>query len=174
MTDISENALCARQMYKDGATIRAIKAQTGFGESGLYYWLDGGPKINGQRLLPPITRRVPRKLSSPAKKRAGLAGRMMRAAERQVVAIERRLADTQQQPGESERNARTLAVLAKTMQSLAAIDAQDKPAQGKPKATQKEKVSADDHDYDQIPEDIDELRRELTERLAAMARGHSE
>ena len=168
MTDIPENALRARQMYKDGATIRVITADTGLGESRLYYWLEGGPKINGERLLPPIARRLPRKVSSPEKKRAGLVGRMMRAAEQQVVAIERRLADTQQQPGESERNARALAVLAKTVQSLVALDAHHKP-----KATQKEKVPADDHDYDQIPDDIDALRRELTARLAAMAKGHA-
>jgi hypothetical protein len=59
-------------------------------------------------------------------------------------------------------------VLAKTMQSLVALDVQDKS-----KATQKEKVPADDHDYDQIPEDIDALRRELTARMAAMAKGAS-
>lgn len=168
MTDIPEAALRARQMYKDGAEIRAIKAKTGLSQSRLYHWLDGGPKTNGERLLPPIVKRVPRKQSSLEKKRTGLVGRMMRAAEQQVVAIERRLADTQQQPADSERNARTLAVLAKTMQSLAALDAPHKP-----KAMQKEKVSADDHDYDQIPEDIDALRRELTDRLAAMAKGHS-
>ena len=168
MTDIPENALRARQMYKDRATIRAIKADTGLSESRLYHWLEGGPKTCGERLLPPIVRRLPRKLSSPEKKRAGLVGRLMRAAEQQVVAIERRLADTQQQPGDGERNARTLAVLAKTMQSLVALDVQDKP-----KATQKEKVPADDHDYDQIPEDIDALRRELTARMAAMAKGTS-
>lgn len=169
MTDIPETALRARQMYLQRVPIRIITAETGLSESRLYHWLEGGPKINGERALPPLAKRLPRKPSSLEKKRAELVGRMMRAAEQQVVAIEKRLANTQQQPGDSERHARTLAVLAKTLQSLAALDAHPKP-----KATQKQKVPADDHDYDQLPEDIDALRRELTDRLATMAGGYSD
>jgi hypothetical protein len=74
-----------------------------------------------------------------------------------------RLAGSGQEPGANERDARTLAVLARTMQSLTALDTLHEPKAGKTK-----KPAVDDN-YDEIPEDIDALRRELTERLAAMA-----
>ena len=68
---------------------------------------------------PPGTRR--RRLSGD---RVALVGRLWRTAEAQVRDIEERLARHQQQPDERERDARTLAVLVKTMRELSALDDQ--------------------------------------------------
>jgi len=178
MTDIPEIARLARQMYADGAATRAIMAETGLRLDRLYYWLKGGPKVQGVPLLPelplrrPSSRRTRRNVAAVPlrQQRQALAARMMRAAERQVGEIETRLAGTAHAPGDSERDARTLAVLARTMQSLSALDAAHEPAT----PAKQRKALADDDDYDQIPADIDALRRELTQRLEAMAAGSSE
>ena len=169
MTDIPENALRARERYADGATTRVIMTETGLNAWELYHWLEGGPKNNGVPLLPPIPKRkLAARRRSLKGERTILVLRMMRAAQAQVAEIETRLAGTKQAPGDSERDARTLAVLAKTIQSLAALDARD----DKPER-RKKKPLTDDDDYDQIPEDIDALRRELTQRMEAMVEGDS-
>jgi hypothetical protein len=155
MTPIPENALRARSLYSEGKPTREILAETGLNLWALYYWLDGGPVTAGVPALPPIEKRNRR---APKLKRAELIERMLRAAERQVTGIELQLEGTRQEPGEAERNVRTLAVLAKTMQSLAALDAQHKRAAPKPKAAKNESM----------PRSIDELRRSLARKLEAI------
>lgn len=168
MTDIPENALRARQMYEEGATAREIVAETKLSTWALYHWIAGGPKTMGVPALPALPKRrmvVPRKIVK--EDRLALVHRMMKAAERQVYDIEMRLAGTHQALGDRERDARTLAVLAKTMQSLTALDALHEPKTGGRK-----KQIADDDDEDLIPTDIDALRRELSQRMEAMAAGN--
>ena len=153
MTDIPATALRAREMYLDRATVRRIRADTGFSLDRLYYWLDGAPQADGGTLLPPIPRRVVvvRRSSRPAN-RAALVARMIRATEMQVHEIEQRL-EGGAVPEGRERDARTLAVLAKTMRELIALDilTEDK--------------NTDHADDDDAPFDIDELRRELARRV---------
>jgi hypothetical protein len=171
MTDIPDNAARARQMYSEGATTRDILAETELSHWGLYYWLAGGPKQkSGERLLPEVPKRrmvVRRKILK--ENRVALINRMMKTAERQVYEIEARLAGSKQAPGERERDARTLAVLAKTLQSLTAIDALHEP-----KATPKKKQPVDDDDEDFLPADIEGIYRELSRKMAAMAAGGSQ
>ena len=171
MTDIPEHALRARQMYGEGATTRDILAETELSLWGLYHWLAGGPKQkNGERLLPEVPKRrmaVARKILK--QNRMALINRMMTTAERQVHDIETRLAGSNQAPGDRERDARTLAVLAKTLQSLTAIDALHES-----KSAQKKKQPVDDDDEDYLPADIDAIRRELSQRMEAMAAGASQ
>jgi hypothetical protein len=171
MTDIPEKALRARQKYSEGATTRDILAETKLSHWALYYWLAGGPKQkNGERLLPEVPKRrmvVRRKILK--ENRIALINRMMKTAERQVYDIELRLAGSKQAPGERERDARTLAVLAKTLQSLTSIDALHEPKAGKTKP----KPLEDDDDEDRIPASIDALRRELSDRMAGMVAGAS-
>ena len=54
--------------------------------------------------------------------RAALVSRMWRTAERQVEEIEDRLAVAGLELAERESNARTLAIVAKTLRELAAVD----------------------------------------------------
>jgi hypothetical protein len=140
-------------------------AETGLSLSALYFWLAGGPKKAGVRALPALAKRkfVTRRRILK-EERLHMVERMMRVAERQIEEIEVRLAGSGQEPGANERDARTLAVLARTMQSLTALDTLQEPT-----TTGAKKKHVVDDNYDEIPEDIDALRRELTERLAAMA-----
>ncbi|HVV63302.1 MAG TPA: hypothetical protein VHD14_16260 [Pseudolabrys sp.] len=158
MTDIPATALRAREMYFDHATVRAIRAETGLSLDRLYYWLDGAPQADGGTLLPPIPRRVVvvRRSSRPAR-RAALVARMMRATEMQVHEIEQRLGGAAA-PAGRERDARTLAVLAKTMRELIALDVLT------------EDKNTDNADDDDAPFDIDELRRELARRVDQIRR----
>ena len=97
--------------------------------------------------------------------RRQIVKRLMLAAEKQIQEIETRLAGTRQGPGAAERDARTLAVLARTMQSLTALDAT------RGTVPPRRRKTAIDDDDDRIPDSIDALRRELSQRLEGMAAG---
>lgn len=171
MTDIPENAKLARRRYEEGALTRDILAETGLNLWALYYWLAGGPKKNGVRAMPAIAKRklvTRRRLLK--EERLHMVERMMRAAERQMREIETRLAGSGQEPGASDRDARALAVLARTMQSLTALDALHEPKAGKTKKQPQPIAEYDDND-DRIPASIDALRRELSHRMAGMVAG---
>jgi hypothetical protein len=170
MTDIPDNAVRARQMYSEGANTRDIIDATGLSHWTLYHWIAGGPKGKDRKPLlePLVKRRTVTRRRILKEERLTLVNRMMRAAERQVGEIEQRLASSGQAIGERERDARTLALLAKTLQSLTALDALHEPQSGRPKS----KTAKDDNDQDAIPASIDALRQELSRRLAGMAGSH--
>jgi hypothetical protein len=158
MIEIPQAALLARDLYARGATLRAIAAQTGLCHWAIYHWLDGGPKVDGVPRLPPLPRRrdiVRRRLLKG--ERIELIGRMMIAADTQVSEIETRLAEGGN-ASQRERDARTLAVLARTMRDLTALDALNEK-----KKPRKEAIPDDDP----IPRDPDELRRALARRIEA-------
>lgn len=158
----------ARQMYLDGVKVADIRRTTGMTDGQLYYWLDGGPP-DGEQHLPPLPRRriVPRR--SPRRRklsgdRVALVSRLWRTAEAQVRDIEERLAHHQQQPDDRERDARTLAVLVKTMRELVALDdIRDGGAS----------PAESEHD-DGGPRDLDEFRRELARRMEAIIAARTE
>ena len=171
MTDIPQNARRARQLYEQGVPTREIMTRTGLSKGSLYHWIAGGPNTRGVPALPALPkRRGVKQPRMPKVERANLVTRMMRAAERQVRDIENRLAESGQAPGESERDARTLAVLARTLQSLAALDARHEPKAG---PFRKKPLFDDEADQDRIPASIDALREELSRKLAGMAAGHA-
>lgn len=95
-----------------------------------------------------------------AAERQQFVARLWRTAMLQVEDIERRLRADAQQPAESERDARTLAVLVKTLRELVAFDA------AVANDAAKDAMTADD-DTDPVPRDADELRRELARRIRA-------
>lgn len=168
MTDIPPAALRGRQMYLERKPTREILAETGLSHWALYHWIDGGPKINGKRLLPALPRRrvVVRRRILKAD-RIKLVTRMMRTAERQVEEIEIRLAQDGHAPSDRERDARLMAVLVKTLRELTALDALHDSG-GQPQTD-----SGPEDDYDAVPRELDDLRRELSRRLEAMAGGNA-
>lgn len=146
-------------MYVAGATTRDIQEATGLESGTLYFWIDGGPKRDGNadspRLLPPLDRRRPAaRKKHRTIERAALVGRLMRAAERQVQEIEDRIGRTEND--DSERDARALAVLARTLRELTALDALHRGNEGK--------KTARSHD-EPFPRDVGELRRSLAQKL---------
>jgi len=156
----SETIALARQRYQENQPIAAILAETGMTLHGLYYWLKGGPKQGPQHLPPlPLRRTAPRRR---APDRQAFIARLWRTADWQVRDIEKRLDGALQEPAERERDARTLAVLVKTLRELTAFDeTAPQPA-----------IPADD---DPVPDDIDEFRNELARRIKALvdSRTHS-
>jgi len=86
--------------------------------------------------------------------RSALAARLWRAAELQAAEIEARLATGPRPVAEAERDARVLSVLAKTLRELSAVKAD---------------VEADDDDDDAAPNDLDELREALDQRLRRLS-----
>ena len=98
----------------------------------------------------------PRRRRAAAKRAAVVRG-LWRAAAAKVDEIERRLQGDTQSPDEGERDARTLAVLARTLRDLDALE-EARPGGG---------LEAEQHD-DPVPTDIDEFRHELARRLNAL------
>ncbi len=83
--------------------------------------------------------------------RIALAARIQAAAEREIAAVERLLAALgASDPAETESSARTLASLARTLRELVHLDVV--PPASKP-------------DDEELPRDLDELRRTLAQRL---------
>ena len=97
----------------------------------------------GQRRLPLLT------------SRASLVNRLWRAAERQAAEIEARLASFGEDR-DRERDARTLAVLARTVRELVAIDARRRA---------EEAADREAEDDDAMPRDLDALRDALARRI---------
>ncbi len=85
-----------------------------------------------------------------------LAARVQTAVERELKAIERLLGVLGPSDGsESERMARTLASLARTLREVALLNGRG------------EGTATDEPDDDPVPRDIDEFRRELARRIEA-------
>lgn len=112
---------------------------------------------------------------TPASKapRARVVARLWRTAERQVSEIEARLASLDGEPQALEREAKTLAIIAKTVRDLVAIDAEAREARNCPTCTEQDRthgarksrpIQAED-DEDPGPQDLEGFRAELARRL---------
>jgi hypothetical protein len=157
MTEIPENATRARQLYADGATIAAIKAATGLTQHQLYRWLEGAPQKAGGSPLPPLPRRrIVKRTRISAGDRLSVVARIMRSAERQVAEIDRRIGSENDQ---GEKDARALALLARTIRELTAVDAMNRELN-----TVKEAPRGGTSD-EPVPRDIEELRRSVSRKL---------
>lgn len=156
----------ARRLYAEGVPIAEICARTGLSTGAAYHWIDREVGEDGTVRLDPVGRRAtkaaaPHSHAPPVGEapRARLLARLWRAAERQVADIEARARRFEAAEGEApargaadaEKDARALALLARTMRELAAAE-DDGPA--KP-----------EKDADDTVRDLDEFRRELARRL---------
>ena len=153
-----------RRRYREGATVKAIVAESGIRNLNIIYrCLDGEfPDGSGARPEPIPKRRPGVRIRHRSGSRAGLVARMWRTAERQVEEIEQRL-DTAGIPlAERESNARTIAIVARTLRELSAVD-EAKASRGK--------AAAKDNDESGIPRNLDDLRRALAQKLEAFVEG---
>ncbi|MGC1465562.1 MAG: hypothetical protein WA792_07500 [Pseudolabrys sp.] len=160
MTDIPAAALRARQMYADGVSVAAIRAATGLTHHALYRW------IAGRDGLPPLPkRRIVKKVRISAGDRISVIARIMRSAERQVAEIEKRIGT---QDDQGDRDARALALLARTIRELTAVDAMNRDMNrdmNRETAQQARGRHANDEASDSVPHDVDALRRSLARKL---------
>jgi hypothetical protein len=164
MAEIPEVAQRARQMYADGVDTRTIMAETDFSLEKLYNWVDGRASRKGEQLLPPLPRRrVVRHLRISPGDRRSLVERMMRSAERQVAEIELRVGSPRH---DREKDARMLAVLARAMRELTAVDALNRDLErAKDPAPDTDKSGQSD---EPVPRDVEELRRSVSRKLQAI------
>jgi hypothetical protein len=153
-----------RRRYAEGAPLKTIVAESGITNLNIFYrCVDGRyPDGSGVKPAPIPRRRSGVRVRHRTGSRSALVTRMWRTAERQVEEIEDRLAVAGIELAERESNARTLAIVAKTLRELAAVDEAQKP-RGKEK-----KSPEHDIDDDPVPRDIDEFRRELARRINAL------
>jgi hypothetical protein len=193
---VPEPALRARQMYCEGARVRAIRAATGLSPTQLYLWIDGGPLgADGRRALAPLPRRLAGQKRQPdCQARALLVARLLDEAEMQVRAIEQSLAAHEQALAACEAHeAHVRAVVIRALRALAAHDARamakpeppaSSPVRAQPQdevqdvmqdaaqdAAMQDGAAEDDRaENDPIPRDIDELRDVLARRLDQIGR----
>lgn len=72
--------------------------------------------------VPAASSRPAARSRPPARRRRQLVGRLWHAAEQQVAEIEARLASLSGDPAQLEREAKTLAVIARTLRDLSALE----------------------------------------------------
>jgi hypothetical protein len=144
-------------------TITRLRAKYGVSQYEVYRWLNGGPRANGERMFPPIERRSP--IRQKQTEREKLVMRLWRAAAVQVRTLEARVKAA---PEPDENRARTMATLVKTLRDLNELDGAKQKPKAKPEAEPSPGAKADD------PRDIDEFRRELARRIAALDGGSND
>jgi hypothetical protein len=152
-----------RRLYQDGVPVKDISARTGLRLGTMYRCVEG--KFDDGSGIPPAPiprRRADTHTAERIGSRGALIARMWRTAERQVGEIEDRLKAAGIELAERESNARTLAIVARTLRELSAVDEADK-ARGK-------EASKDNND-DVPPRNIDELRSSLAKKLEAFIGG---
>lgn len=148
-----EAIAAARALCAEGMSLPQIAARTAIPPSTLRYHLKAERAALGLPARPRPHRRAMRKAARPM-----LIARLWATAARQAAEIENRLAEAGGDAAALERDARTLAVLARTLRDLSALDA----------ATQKQPEAADA--ASEIPRDPDALRRALAARLVELGR----
>ena len=170
-----ETAERARALYAQGKPIKLISQETGLSTRQISYWLDreaGRDRQPGKPAATPTARRRRADLARPpgAESRRRLMSRLWKAAERQIGEIETRLgtaalsaeAADGAEPAkrDAEREARALAVLARVLRELTALEAV--AARPRAEAPAKNAVPPEP------ARDADTFRRELARRLAQM------
>ncbi len=159
----------ARALYAQGVPVKLIMQDTGLTHRQIYYWLDreaGAVGRPGQPAAIPAARRRRADLARPpgAVTRRRLMGRLWRAAEAQIGEIEARLGaarggaedapEAPPVPRDAEREARALAVLARVLRELTALEA----------AARRDSLASPPVGTDGA-RDPDTFRRELARRL---------
>lgn len=175
MTDalppLAEQAAAVRALYAAGRTLNEIAAATGLRRTRIYFWLDHEIGPDGQPRHQPLKRRRSRYAGWPdeaSQRRRRMTERMWRAAEAKVCEIEARMTGLDCAPADAERDARALAVLARVIRELSALDR--KPA-ARPAPDAKDAPAGAPVDEDaraDLARDLDSFRRELARRLDAL------
>lgn len=162
-TPTPEQVALARRLYQDGVAVRDIVAAAGIKLGTLYRCLDGDfPDGTGVDPAPVPLRHQGVRVRQRMGSRAALVARMWKTAERQVEEIEDRLKAAGLELAERESNARTLAIVAKTLRELSIVDEAKQTRKGR------KRPPDDDIDDDPVPRDINEFRRELARRIDAL------
>jgi hypothetical protein len=158
-----ETVALVRRRYLERVPVSQIMGESGLSLGTLYFAFDGKYDDGSGTLPAPLPRRrvvIGQRKTTLRSSRASLVARLWRTAEAQVRGIEDRVMRNGQPADERERDARSLAVLVKTLRELALFDERNKAPQVK--------------DDDEGPRDIDEFRRELARKIDAIIAARSE
>jgi hypothetical protein len=161
-----------RRRYAAGDPVDDILADTRMLKGDLYQCLDGLLDDGSGLLVPPLPRRcaIKRRRVGLPMVRATMASRLWRTAEGHVKLLEARLARKDLPDAERERDVRLIAMLAQAARNLAEADIEARPAmalaaQRMPAPT----AAPTSEDDDPVPNDIDEFRRRLAEKIDRLA-----
>ncbi|MFH1555029.1 MAG: helix-turn-helix domain-containing protein [Pseudomonadota bacterium] len=178
----------ARALYEAGTPIRQIAAETGLSSASVYFWADRIVDQDGTVHHAPAQRRYGGRTTQPPSRtrRRALLARLWHAAERQMDEIDTRVAaldapgSPDARPGgrdcgaretsarDSEKDAKALAVLARVVRELGALDGES--AAGKSPATGKGGAAAQSEEGLR-GRNLDTFRRELARRLDRLREG---
>jgi hypothetical protein len=148
----------ARRLYLEGEPVKSICAKCGLTKRAMYQCVAGKfDDGSGNRPEPLPHRRAGRRSALQIEGRDALVARMWRTAERQVAEIEDRLKAAGLDVVERESNTRMLAIVAKTLRDLSAVDEANK---------MRGKEASNNENDDAPPRNIDELRSALADKLA--------
>ena len=148
------------------AKVRAVPKSSAKAGPGSGDRLPAKPKTRTRRKAA-SRRAVPDKVATDAEAatatggagRGSLVARLWRTADAQVREVERRLRQGEGEPGDREKDARTLAVVVKTLRDLLALETDQQPTDA---LAPKEK--------DDDVRDLDDFRRELADRIDRLRR----
>jgi hypothetical protein len=157
-----------RRRYAAGNPVEDILADTGMLKADLYRCLDGLLDDGSGMLVPPLPRRVAikRRRAGLPMVRASVAARLWRVADGHVKLLEARVARKDLPDAERGRDMCMVAIMAQAARDLTEADCGARPAAAQAAAPLPAPTSEDD---DPVPEDIDEFRRRLAEKLDELA-----
>jgi hypothetical protein len=154
-----------RRRYAEGIPVAQIVEESELTIGAVYQCIDGVHDDGSGLPVPPLPRRklIVRRRPPVRFVRATLVDRLWRAAEAQVAEMEKRLAREDLSAPDREGDARVFAIMVRTIQELKRCDAQAAPSAAPPKPTPRA------HDDEPIPENLDEFRRRLAEKIDRLA-----
>ena len=163
-----ETVAYARRRYRENAIVDDILGETGLSLGVLYRCIDGLYDDGSGLPAQPLPRRNPCRSRRPAlgRLRATMADRLWRTGESYVKALEERLARADLSEGAREGDARVFAIMVRAMRELIETGASAPPPQ--PIAAVKADAAKAEDD-DPVPDDVEEFRRQLAERIAKLA-----
>jgi hypothetical protein len=175
-----ETVAYVRRRYAAGDPVDDILADTGMLKADLYSCVDGLYDDGSGLLVPPLPRRlaIKRRRAGLPLVRATVAARLWRTAEGHVKLLEARLARRDLSDEERDRDVRLFAILAQAARDLVEADCEARPAAGLAAGAVGAQHAAPlpmpmpaqtSEDDDPVPDDIDEFRRRLAERISALA-----
>jgi transposase-like protein len=170
-----ERGALAHRLYREGVPIAEIRARTGFSTGKLYEWVDQRVDETGAIVPDPAPRKLQRGAAAAEAQRLRVLERMWNAAEIQLGEIECRLRALGGAGADIEREARTLAILARVVREL---NVQNEPVKtrrsprGKADGTTGRfptiRRNAGEPPDDQPARDLGQLRDDLARHLARL------
>lgn len=172
-----EMGALAHRLYREGVGVAEIRARTGLTRWKVYSWIDKRVDERGRIVADPAPRKLARREGALAREqRERMMARMWDAAEVQLGEIESRLKTLDGAGADIEREARTLAILARVVrelnvQNLAAEKTrrlQDSAGERPGRVTATRRNASTETPDEQPARELGQLRDDLARHLARL------